>query len=160
MEDQLIGIAQHGRAFGPGEQPGQVADEAGLARVAGEELLRMGMPRVNLLFAGRAEVVGPLLDTLLPDLQSPIASWFPGETLALTAVERTGTLVIHEIGALGLREQIQLLEWSARAVGRAQVISTTSASLLPRIRAGAFIDILYYRLNTLYLDISGLTDHE
>jgi transcriptional regulator of acetoin/glycerol metabolism len=63
--------------------------------------------------------------------------------------------VLHEVGALGILDQIRLLEWSAGARSNPQVISTTPAPLLPRVRAGAFIDTLYYRLNTVYMEVTG-----
>lgn len=41
-----------------------------------------------------------------------------------------------------------LLDWLSDAVA-VKVISTATASLLPRIERGAFLDSLYYRLNTI-----------
>ncbi len=48
--------------------------------------------------------------------------------------------------------------WLDRAPGRTQVVSTTPALLFPRVQAGAFIDRLYYRLNTVCMDVTG-RDH-
>jgi Sigma-54 interaction domain len=134
------------------------SEELRLAEAAQEELLLMGMPRVNVLIAGRAASVRPVIDTLLSNVQKPIACWFSGEPLVLPAVDRVGTLMLTDVGAMGLHDQIQLLEWLARAMGRAQVISTTETPLLPRVRAGSFIDTLYYRLNMVYLDVTGLEE--
>ncbi|MGH8638098.1 MAG: sigma 54-interacting transcriptional regulator, partial [Burkholderiales bacterium] len=100
-------------------------------------------------------IVQNVLDTFLQGASQPIASWFPGETLVLPAADRAGTVVLHEIGRLGIHDQIQVLEWLGQAMGRTQVVSTTSASLLPRVQAGAFIDTLYYRLNTVCVDVSA-----
>jgi hypothetical protein len=136
----------------------QPADDARLARAAAEELFLMGMPRVNVLLAGRDEVVRLVLRTLLGHVRKPIVSWCPGQRLALPPMELTGTLVLHEVGALGVLEQIQLLEWSGGSRRNPQVISTTSAPLLPRVRSGLFIDTLYYRLNTVYMDVTGLDE--
>ena len=47
-----------------------------------------------------------------------------------------------------------LLRWLERATGRTQVVSTTSTSLLPRVQDGTFVDTLYYRLNTVCLDVA------
>ena len=84
--------------------------------------------------------------------------WSPGAELVLPPIEWPGTLVIDEVDGLTLQEQIQVLEWSAGPVRNTQVISTTSEPLFPRVRAGSFIDTLYYRLNTVYLDVAGLAD--
>ena len=132
------------------------ASDARLAHSACEELFLMGMPRLNVLLGGRDDVVRLVLRTLLSHAEKPIASWFPGEPFSPPPADWTGTLVLHEVGALGIREQIRLLEWSG--VGRAQVISSTPAPLLPRVTAGAFIDTLYYRLNTVYLDVTGVEE--
>ena len=42
--------------------------------------------------------------------------------------ERTGTMVLNDVGALGLQDRIQLLEWLGTASGRTQVVSTTLAA--------------------------------
>jgi hypothetical protein len=130
------------------------ADDPRLARVAGE-LFLVGMARLNVLVAGNADMVRLVLQTQMPTLMKPVVRWSPGEPFVLPAVERTGTLILHEVGALSLHDQLQLLEWSAGAMRRTQVISTTSTPLLPRVCARGFIDALYYRLNTIYLDLNG-----
>lgn len=66
-----------------------------------------------------------------------------------------GTLILHEVGALPHDDQRQLLEWLEPAARRVQVISTTSASLFPRVEVGAFSDVLYYRLNTMCMDVAS-----
>ena len=64
-------------------------------------------------------------------------------------------MVLNDVGALGLQDQIQLLEWLGSASGRTQVVSTTPAPLLPRVESGKFIDTLYYRLNTVLVDATS-----
>jgi len=125
-----------------------------LARVA-SELFLVGMARLNVLLVGNADIVRLVLQTQMPSLMKPVVNWSPGDPFVLPDVERTGTFIIHEVGSLSLHDQLQLLEWSAGAMRRTQVISTTSAPLLPRVCARGFIDALYYRLNTVYLDLNG-----
>lgn len=122
--------------------------------VATEALMTTGLPRVNLLLEGQEQALKGVLDALASSLRQPVVSWHPGQRLELPLVERQGTMIIHGVDALGIEEQIHLLEWLGRAVGRTQVVSTTTAPLLPRVRAGAFIDTLYYRLNTVFLDLT------
>jgi hypothetical protein len=155
MENRLRAVAGSTRAPAPRHR--QFADNARLVQAAIEELLPVRTSRANVLLAGGDELVGPVLQTLLGTVQHPIMSWFSGEQFALPLID-AGTLVLHEVGALGLLEQIQLLEWSERAMGNTRVISTTSVHLLPRVRAGGFIDTLYYRLNTVYVDVTGLEE--
>jgi transcriptional regulator of acetoin/glycerol metabolism len=49
---------------------------------------------------------------------------------------------------------LDLLDWMEHADGRTQVVSTSSAALLPRVQCGAFIDTLYYRLTTVCVDVT------
>jgi len=134
--------------------PGYRGDDPHLASVAGE-LSLVGMPRLNVMLVGSADKVRLVLQTHVSSLQTPVVTWLPGEPLVLPVVERTGTLILHEVGALTLHDQLQLLEWSGSAMRRTQVISTTSSPLLGRVSARGFIDALYYRLNTVYLDLNG-----
>ena len=138
----------------PRESPSRIATDRRLADNAHEELVAMGMPRVNLLLMGRQGATQGVLDKLTAGLHQPIASWMPGVEFVLPPVDRTGTMVLHDVGALAIDEQIRLLEWLGGAVGHTQVVSTTAGSLLPRIRAGAFIDMLYYRLNTVCVEVT------
>ena len=63
--------------------------------------------------------------------------------------------MLHDVGTLPLDEQLRLLDWLERAEGRTQVVSTSTTPLLPRVQAGAFIDTLYYRLNTVCVDVTS-----
>jgi Sigma-54 interaction domain len=120
-----------------------------------EELRLVEQHRVNLLLMGQADIVRPIVDSLAVRFHQPVGTWSPGERLVLPPAERTGTMVINDVGALGLQDQIQLLEWLSSACGRTQVVSTTSSSLLPRVQSGKFIDTLYYRLNTVCVDATS-----
>lgn len=145
-------------ATAPIDESSDVADDNRVTDTAREELALIGIPRVNVLLAGRDTVVSNLLSTLLGNAQKPVSTWLPGEALVLPQIERGGAIVLHDVGSLPLQDQIQLLEWLGRAMGRLQVISTTPVPLLARVRAGAFIDTLYYRLNTVYMDLTDLED--
>ena len=118
-----------------------------------EETLRLvESHRVNLLLMGDSNVVQPMVESLAARFHQPVGTWSPGEQLVLPPAERTGTMVLNDVGALGLQDQIQLMEWLGTAMGRTQVVSIASAPLLPRVQSGTFIDTLYYRLNTVCVD--------
>ena len=140
------------------EQPRGVPEPAPerLRKGAIEEELRLvEQHRVNLLLMGQADVVQPMVEALAARFHQPVGTWSPGEQLVLPPAERTGTMVIHDVGALALQDQIQLLEWLGSACGRTQVVSTTPSPLLPRVQSGKFIDTLYYRLNTVCVDATS-----
>ena len=115
----------------------------------------MGMPRVNLLLIAPDGVVRYVLESMLLDLHQPTTTWSPGQSLVLPPCGRTGTLVLHEVGSLSPGSQLALLDWLQEADGRMQVVSTSSAPLLPSVQSGAFIDTLYYRLNTVCVDVTA-----
>ena len=76
-----------------------------------------------------------------------------GDQLVLPPAANTGTLILHEVGSLTNDDQLQLLGWLEQAEGRTRVVSTSAASLFARVEAGLFIEKLYYRLNTVSLNV-------
>lgn len=132
----------------------QLPDHWRLARAAHVDLLLMGMPRVNLLLIAPDAVVRYVLESLLLNLQEPTTTWSPGQPLVLPRRSGAGTLVLHDVGSLSPELQLDLLAWLEEADGRTQIVSTSSAPLLPRVQCGAFIDTLYYRLNTVCVDVT------
>ena len=134
---------------GPLDSASQLREDCRLARAA----------RVNLLVIHGEGVIQDVLEWLMLDLQGPIATpvarWRTGEQLVLPTVSRARTMILQDVGALTRADQHRLLDWLDRAAGRTQVVSTTPASLWPRVQAGAFIDRLYYRLNTVCMDVTG-----
>ncbi len=155
MDHQSKLIAGASRAPGSSDHFSRLPDDWPLARAAHEDLRRMGMPRVNLLLVGVGGMTRNVVGMLLRDRDEPIASWSPGERLLLPPVARGGTVVLHEVGAMLPDDQLHLLNWLEHAVARTQVISTTSGPLLPLVQAGAFIETLFYRLNTICLDVTA-----
>jgi len=87
-----------------------------------------------------------------------VSSWEPGEPLVLPPIADTGTLFLHEVGSLSHDDQLRLLDWLDLAAGRTRVVSTSAASLFARVEAGLFIEKLYYRLNTVSLNVSQGAD--
>ena len=154
MENQTQAVGTP-RAEGLFPRGSTLPDHWRMARAAHVDLLLMGMPRVNLLLIAADGVVRYVIESLLLDLQEPIARWKPGERLPLPPPSEGGTLVIHDVGCLTADDQLRLLDWLERAAGRTQVVSTSSTPLLPRVNAGTFIDTLYYRLNTVCVDVSA-----
>jgi transcriptional regulator of aromatic amino acid metabolism len=153
MENASNVIARATRNATPPDPAAQLPGDGLLARAAHQELQLLGMPRVNLLLTGLDAAIRKVMPLL--ELREPIATRCPGERLVLPRDARGGTMVLHDVGGLTHEEQLHLLGWLEQRVGRTQVVSTTSAPLLPRIRAGAFIEALYYRLNTVCVNVTG-----
>jgi len=115
------------------------------------ELVRTG--RANLLLVGPDDVTREVVDALSPWFRQPVIVEHPGEPLVLAPQEHVEMMILHDVGAFGFADQIRLLDWLQGAGGRTQVISTASRPILPLISAGAFLDTLYYRLNSLYFEV-------
>jgi hypothetical protein len=147
-----IHVGTQGSAF---NRASALPEQWRLARAAHVDLLLMGVPRVNVLLIAPETVVRSVLDSQLLTLREPIVCWSPGAPLELPPCDHLGTILLHDVGNLPPSEQLYLLEWLERANGRVQVVSTSATPLLPKVRSGAFIDMLYYRLNTVCVDVTG-----
>ena len=145
MENPSTDFARPTRAAGPPDTPLRLPEDCRLARAAG----------VNLLVITSGATNKTLAELLVAEVAQPIIAWRPGEPLALPQSAQTRTLILHDVGALPLLEQRRLIEWLERDAGQTQVVSTTSASLLPLEQAGAFLARLYYRLNTVCVNVTA-----
>jgi hypothetical protein len=58
------------------------------------------------------------------------------------------TILLNDVSALTMSQQIQLFDWMTHHVGT-RVVSITSADLPMQILEGGFLEGLYYRLNTV-----------
>ena len=86
----------------------------------------------------------------MPHLDAPICCWTPDAVLPSGRDVRT--LVIRNVDALSAERQRDLLSWLEQvAVASTRVVSTTTVPLFQRVAAGLFLDVLYYRLNTVML---------
>jgi len=143
------------RLDGPQDGGSQLSEPRCLPQAIQEDLVAIGMLRVNVLVTGVDSVIGDILETILTDLRTPIASWNPGERLVLPPIARAGTVLLHDISSMSHEDQLRLLEWCEQAAGLMQIVSTAPTSLLPLVRAGRFSERLYYRLNTVFVDATS-----
>ena len=107
--------------------------------------------RPHVLITGSDASIEVLLATLRPSLQVPVRQWASDQ--ALPAPHDAATLFIRDVATLSLEQQHALLSWLDHVPpGHPQVVSTTSLELFPLVERGTFLDVLYYRLNTVRLD--------
>jgi hypothetical protein len=115
--------------------------------------------RANLLLTGPDDLTDAFVKALRSYLRDPVVILRGGEPFALPPAP-VGTLFLADVGALTVEEQLRLLDWleegssSTQAI-RTQVISTWGTSLMPMVAAGSFLEGLYYRLNTIYIDVTA-----
>jgi hypothetical protein len=125
-----------------------------MARAAHIDLDIVKTRRVNLLLVGSDGLIQNVLDRLMPNLREPIETWRPPDSLELRAPQQLGTLILRDVGALPPVDQRRLLGWLELAAGHTQIVSTTPSSLLTRVETNRFLDTLYYRLNTVCVDVT------
>jgi DNA-binding NtrC family response regulator len=67
------------------------------------------------------------------------------------------TLVLTDVGLLSAEEQQELNDWLTCDGGNTQVVTTSAKPLFPLVKSGAFHEMLYYRLNVMYVggDVGG-----
>jgi transcriptional regulator of aromatic amino acid metabolism len=60
-----------------------------------------------------------------------------------------GTLLLHDIAALTISQQVMLFDWLQHRRGDMQVVSVTGIRLMDLVRDGRFLEGLFYRLNII-----------
>ncbi len=130
-------------------------DESSLPPSVHRELNLARTTKANLLLVGREPVVLSLVSLLLPEPNAgATVRRQDGRLLLPSASSRGGAVVVRDVDALTREEQRSLIDWLDSASTRTQVISTASVPLLPLVETCQFNDALYYRLNTVYIDVS------
>ena len=104
--------------------------------------------RPNLLVACADTDVQTAFEQLHDFLGPPFGVCLLPGPLDLPADAR-GTLILHDIAALTLSQQITLYDWLSRRGREVQVVSMTGSQMLPLVESGRFHEGLFYRLNTI-----------
>lgn len=66
-----------------------------------------------------------------------------------------GTLLLHDVAALTIAQQVALFDWLHQQKGAVQVVSLTQKRLLSLVCDGRFLEGLFYRLNTVSITARG-----
>jgi hypothetical protein len=135
------------------DQTGSADEPAASGTSEDAERAALSASRPNVLLIGAESPVRCTLDRLLPRLLQPIRYWYPRQQLVLSVPNRISTLVLHDVDWLPVEDQLRLYGWLRHASWQPQIISTTSAPLVPLLEYGAFDERLFYRLNTVCLEL-------
>ena len=109
---------------------------------------------VNVLIVGPEPGAEQLVRRLLPRAEDELVIRCRDGHLRLPAPSvDSGTLVIRDVDALSSGEQYRLLQWLDAKADRGPIVSIAAAPLLPLVEAGMFSEALFYRLNTIYIDL-------
>jgi hypothetical protein len=114
----------------------------------------------NVLMVGSDVAVDDALHALLGACLQSVVTHRINDGLELPSCSLGRTVVLRGVAQLSLRDQHRLMEWLGEACGRTQTVATDARPLWPRIQAGTFLAGLYYRLNTIYFDLSPDADDD
>lgn len=114
--------------------------------------------QANVLLLGKSDTTARLIDEMRPHLAEPVVSVRGSDSPDLNSLPSAGTVVLRDLDELMSADQLALNAWLSES-NRARVICTSQVSLVPLMDAGMFSDSLYYRLNILCLDMTGVSPH-
>jgi len=110
--------------------------------------------RANVLVTGPKDALEVFLQTARSEMRDPIRTSGSGLPPFLDGVR---TLILTEVDALPGTDQQRLRRWfDERENADVQVISATTEPLFELVNANAFDAQLYYRLNTIVLEIEAV----
>lgn len=139
------------------QKPGRAESDPGVERQVPRLPTDMDLIRrfgYNVLLIGTDEQCGVIIDAVRADLAGPVVTWRRRQRLVLPPPGSVGTIILHGVDALDRLDQERVLEW-LNAPGAPRVVSAAAASLLVRLRQGAFLDDLYYRLNIISIQATN-----
>jgi hypothetical protein len=111
--------------------------------------------KANLLVVGTERLALSLVSSLVADVNPDFIIRCRDGLLPLPRrSSQSAIVVLRDVDALKPEEQLRFLDWLNSASKRIQVVSTASEPLLGRVAARAFDAALYYRLNTVYIDLT------
>ena len=111
--------------------------------------------RANVLVFGPEQAVSNALALMIVDVEHATVIDRSTERFRLpSAVKRVPTVIIRNVDALSHDEQRELVDLLLVSKGHSRVIATTSRSLFALVDTREFSATLYYRLNTVYVDLT------
>lgn len=110
---------------------------------------------VSVMMVGPEQVLEELIGRVTSGFEPPQIVQCQNQQLRLPAPSSgTRGVWFRDIDALSAHEQRRLLHW-LESDRSEPVFSTASVPLFPLVQAGFFNETLLYRLNTVYIDLSG-----
>ena len=110
--------------------------------------------RPNLMIVAHGLPVDDVADRFMIVCDQPFRrSLLPGR-LNLPA-SRRGIVLLENVTALSLPQQIVLNDWISEGRGEAQIVSIAATPLWRLVEDGDFLEGLFYRLNVVHLDASA-----
>jgi transcriptional regulator of aromatic amino acid metabolism len=110
--------------------------------------------RPNLLIACKDVGVSSVVNEVLAFCAPPFHFCVMPGRLDLPATKE-GTIVVTDVSALTIGQQVTLSDWLDHGSRNVQVVSLSYAPMKPLVDEGRFLEGLFYRLNVIYLDATA-----
>lgn len=108
--------------------------------------------RPNILVIGTADVVESTVSALIAGLPGPVSYVRPNEPPP--EAHEAEMLIVRDVNALTRDRQREWLTWLSDVnVRRPQIVATSDVPVYPLVRREQFSGTLYYRLNTILLEM-------
>jgi hypothetical protein len=116
------------------------------------EWLMLRTIRPNILVIGRADFLESTVSALLTELPGPVTYLRPNAPPPASA--NAQVLVVPDVASLSTDHQHDWLTWLGDLhARRPQIVATSDVPIYPLVRRDQFSGVLYYRLNTILLDV-------
>ena len=108
--------------------------------------------RLNVFLVGAPPAVEAALSVLVSDAPGAVSVW----TVDAPLPDRDGphVVILRDVDRMPLMLQDAWVSWLEGGQHRPQIIATSGAPVFPLVVKGAFRSELYYRLNTVLLDLA------
>jgi hypothetical protein len=108
--------------------------------------------RPNILVIGAPDVVESTVSALVAQLSGLVSYLRPNAPPP--AIDEAEMLVVPDVAALSPDRQHEWLAWLDNVdVRRPQIVATSDVPVYPLVKSDQFSGVLYYRLNTILLDM-------
>jgi hypothetical protein len=110
--------------------------------------------RPNILVIGAADAVESTVSALVARLPGSVSYLRPNAPPP--AIDQAEMLVVPDVAALSPDRQHEWVTWLSNGdVRHPQIVATSGVPVYPLVEADQFSGILYYRLNTILLDMQA-----
>ena len=107
----------------------------------------------NVLICGDSTFIGSFLQVFSDHCAPPLRRIAHSGALGFLSHIDKGTVLLENADRYKVPEQKIVLDWIAYAGAGIQVITTTGNPLFDLVEQGQFLDSLFYRINTVYLEL-------
>jgi hypothetical protein len=113
--------------------------------------------QINALLVGPRRLTEAAVATIERGGRQPMTWWAPDQGIDVPELH-TGTLVIRDVDCLDVLQQERLTQWIGAHSPGVQVLALASTPLFAKVEGGQYSAALYYRVNTVVIEVRAWAD--